>query len=395
MLRARLRWGGVIVKEHRPIVILLAVTTAAGFWSTAAMELFALFFLAAVLFQGSSRNVQQHMRTLLPETVTQLIFWFLYSATMLVSFFLASPGAASLPFHMLWHPLLFPAVLLLGVRQNEVRILAAVFLFSGCMSALATLSTYPASSAEHLESLFVGDTTYFNLLVLAALAGVSLALSESTPPWVFLAAVLPAAVAVILSALRAPIMIMLGASLLLVLAARPRAAFAWLAITVVLMVFSPQALWMKMEWFIHGHPLDRYAVWAAGIRLIPTAPMFGYGPGTYADLLPAGTQTAFIHRPPTSWHNDLLQTILENGWVTALTYAAFLLTVIVPAVKASLRFCSSSAAALTAARTVLLGASLCCSLLGLVVSTSVLGAVFWILLALTATAASEDHHHAR
>ncbi len=314
---------------------------------------------------------------------------------MLVSFFTASPGAASLPVHMLWHPLLFPAVLLLGVRQNEVRTLAAVFLVSGCMSALAALATYPASRAEHLESLFVGDTTYFDLLVLAALAGLSLALSENTRPWLFLAAVLPAAVAVILSALRAPVVIMLGASLLLVRATRPRTAFAWLAVAVLLMVFSPQALWMKMEWFIHGQPLDRYPVWAAGIRLIPTTPMFGYGPGTFADLLPAGTGSAFIHRPPASWHNDFLQTTLENGWVTALAYAAFLLTVIVPAVKASLRFGSSSAAAQTAALTLLLGSSLCCSLLGLVVSTSVLGAVFWILLALTATAASKDHYHAR
>jgi O-antigen ligase len=384
-----------LLGEDRPATLMLALTAAAGFWSTAALELFAALFLATVLVQETSRNEHQRSRDFRPETLIQLLFWLLYSVTILVSFFNASSAAASLPLHMLWHPLLFPAVLMLGVREVEVRTVAVVFVISGGLSAIATLAMLPSSTSEHLEAVFVGDTTYFDILILAAIAGVCLALSGSSRQWIFLFVVLPAAAAVILSAQRAPAVIMLAASLLLVLAWRPRAAFAWLGFAALVLLLSPQALWLKLAWFFQGHHLDRYPVWTAGLQLLPSAPMFGHGPGSFAALLPAEARAAFIHRPPTSWHNDFLQTIFENGWLAAFAYAALLVSVVVPAVRASLRYRTTPASSLSAALTILLFSSLCCSALGLVISTSVLGAVFWVLLALTATGASKDHIHAR
>jgi len=378
----------------RPIIILLALIVASGFWSTAATECFALLFLAAVLVQGSAYREQHRSRELRPETLLQLLFWIVYVATTLVSFYNAPSTTETLPFHMIWHPLLFPALLMLGVRASEVRVLAIVFVASACLAALATLATFPFSNAQHLEAIFTGDTTFFDLLVLAALASVCLALSGNGPPWIFLLAGLPAATAVMLSAERAPVVIMLVGSLAVVLATRPRKAFIWAGIAALLLLLSPQALWMKLDWFFHGHPLDRYPVWMAGLQLVPSTPMFGYGPGSFEALLPTEARMAFIHRPPASWHNDFLQTTLENGWITSLAYIALLLSVIVPALKASMRYASSSNAALAAALSLLLLSGFCCSALGLVISTSVLGTIFWILLALTASVASKDHPHA-
>ncbi|RPH37430.1 hypothetical protein EHM92_02700, partial [bacterium] len=227
MPKIPMRWGGFTLNGSRPIIIFLALTAASSFWSTAALEIFAILFLLTVLLQGHSRDEQRRVRAFYPETLVQLFFWFLYFIGVLISFFKAPAATAHLPLHMVWHPLLFPAVLLLGLRKGEIRLLAVVFVVSGCISALVTLAMLPASTAEHLESLFVGDTTFFDLLVLAALTGICLAFAGEGRPRLFLLITIPMAAAVMLSSLRAPAIIILGASLLLVLAWRPRAAFVW------------------------------------------------------------------------------------------------------------------------------------------------------------------------
>ncbi len=240
-----MRLSNILPPGDRPIIVLLALIVASGFWSTAATECFALLFLAAVLFQGSAYREQHRSRELRPETLLQLLFWILYVATTLVSFYNAPSTTETLPFHMIWHPLLFPALLMLGVRASEVRVLAVVFVASACLAALAALATFPFSNAQHLEAVFTGDTTFFDLLVLAALASVCLALSGNGRPWIFLLAGLPAAAAVMLSAERAPVVIMLVGSLAIVLATRPRKAFIWAGLAALLLLLSPQALWMN------------------------------------------------------------------------------------------------------------------------------------------------------
>jgi hypothetical protein len=273
---------------------------------------------------------------------------------------------------------------------------------SSLIAAFAGILSFTLGNGERLVYPLLGTTTYDTLLVLAVIPAIAWGLSSISagntekpgfrrtyaPTAWFLIASLPIIAAVFMTTLRGPIIALFFAGIALVLFIHPRLVAVWIAGGLAMVFLSPFPLIAKIRWIIEGRPLDRYIAWDAGFRLLNSVPLFGFGPDSYAEVLPAETWHTFMNRPPGGWHNDLLQTTLDSGWITGISFALLICTVMIPALwklltlkrpfrKGSLLF------------PLLLGTIISLSLANSVVSTAVLGMAFWIILGLTATSTSD------
>ncbi|HMK38004.1 MAG TPA: hypothetical protein VK569_01605, partial [Bacteroidota bacterium] len=166
-------------------------------------------------------------------------------------------------------------------------------------------------------------------------------------------------------------------------AAGPRRLAFYALIGGACLLVGSRGLSDKMEWMIHGYPVDRYVVWEEGLKLVPHVPLFGYGPASYPLVLPPAAWGKFINRAPSSWHNDLLETWLDSGPLAACALGGLLLLGALRALKGALGRGRGPLAQPGREPGLLFLCLASCGLVGSVVTTSVLGLSFWVLLGLT------------
>jgi len=355
-----------------------------SFWSTALAEAAGLLVIVASpvrLLIAGGRDAMQFCRTRASRIA--FIFFGVYSALVAVSY-LVAPG----PFHrnpsLLWHPLLFPALLIPAVRRATLIRAAKIFLAGGAASAVVTLLLNFRGREAGGPVTFTGLTTFADLLALCAVTGLVIGLRRkpfrlASWPLAACALVLPA---VAWSGERAPIVALAGAGTARAARAGPRFLLAWLGVAVACAAFTSPTFTEKMGWMLRGGSVDRYVVWNEGLKLVPGTPLLGYGPGSFAGILPAEAWGRFVQRPPWSWHDDMLETWLDSGPLAALALAGLLVVGVVQAVRGMIaaregRVSVSGEAGLLFILLVLFG------MVGSVVTTSVLGLVFWALLGMT------------
>ncbi|MEW6511179.1 MAG: hypothetical protein AB1428_09500 [Bacteroidota bacterium] len=90
-----------------------------------------------------------------------------------------------------------------------------------------------------------------------------------------------------------------------------------------------------------------------------------------------------MNRPPASWHNDLLQTALDSGPIAAAALAGLILLAMVAAIRHGWETRWRGSASMSAIPGLLLLCLVVLGLVGSVVTTAILGSVFWCLLGLT------------
>ena len=253
-----------------------------------------------------------------------------------------------------------------------------------------------------MHSPFVGDTTFADLLVLAAITCMGLVLTHNkkqrqgeipgvSKRYMFALGLIavPIVVAVYLSAMRAPVVALVGGGFVLSMMTGPGAGAAWATVSIGLLAAGPRVLLLKLGWVLAGNPIDRYILWNEGARLLGELPFFGFGPNSFAHILSENALGSFTSRVPTSWHNDFLQTALESGLMAALAYAGCVLGI------AHQVFQRAVARGGVYWRefgvlTVLLAAIIFFSLVGSVVSTSILGVLQWTVLGLAANVSRRE-----
>lgn len=86
---------------------------------------------------------------------------------------------------------------------------------------------------------------------------------------------------------------------------------------IAVLLFSlllPQDVISRMlETFVPGGDSDRIAIWENGVVLIKHLPFLGYGPFTFSSLFPKDVLEGFRDPNTWNWHNDFLQTTIDNG----------------------------------------------------------------------------------
>ena len=368
------------------LVLLCGMLGAAAFWSTALAETAGILILAAAAarIRATLRNGEplQFCRTR-PARIA-FAFMSVYVAAVALSVLLA-PGTFLRTPSLLWHPLLFPALMFPEIRRSAVVRAAKIFVAGGAAATAVTLAVNIPGGATSEPFTFTGVTTFSDLLVLAGAAGLSLVLPGSPLRlrlWSLAGAALVLPV-VAWSGERAPAVA--GACLGTIRAAYagPRFFAGWLCIAGACVVFAPRALTEKMDWMMHGGQIDRYVVWGEGIRLAPSAPLFGHGPGSFARVLPLEAWGRFMQRPPASWHNDMLETWLDSGPLAAVALGGVLIVGVARALRALAAAKRDGRRSIAGEAGLLFVVLALFGAVGSVVTTSVLGLAFWVLLALT------------
>jgi len=367
-------------------VYLCGVLGAVSFWSTALAEITAVLILAAAAARAliSLRaGVPPEFCRTRPSRIAFLLLA-VYAPATVVSVLLAQSPFLRNP-SILWHPLLLPALMCAAVRPSTLRRAGVIFIAGGAASSVVTLAVNFGWSSAAGPFTFTGLTTYADLLVLAGTAGLSL--PGALPPVPFRSWPL-AASALVLPAIawtgeRAPVVALAGVGTVRAAGGGRRLFVAWLCIVAACVAIIPRVFTEKMDWLMSGRQIDRYVVWEEGLRLAPAAPLFGYGPGSFARVLPLDAWGKFMQRPPASWHNDLLETWLDSGPLAAVALGGLLVAGAVQALRglsASARGRRRSAAGEAGLLFMILALF---GAVGSVVTTSVLGMAFWVLLGLT------------
>ena len=368
--------------------ILAGVLGAASFWSTASAELAGILLLIAGGVQAF--HAVRSGSPLRGEVVSQiprlpLLLSAVYIASTTVS--VVSSGAPLYRYGgLLWHPLLFMAALFVPVNRRGLGIAGMLFLLSGAVAAPVTLIVNLLRDHPGPLAAFTGLTTFADLLALAGSVAFSLLFPAGRPRrpvWLFALPILMIALVLVWSAERAPVFVLALAGGACAGAAGPR----WLASSVLIagvcLLVVPRGLSEKMDWLIRGYPVDRYVVWEEGLKLVPGAPLFGYGPGSYTTVLPPSARGRFINRAPSSWHNDLLETWLDSGPLAAMALGGLLLLGASRGIRGALRRGRGAGELLNREPGLLFLCLASFGLVGSVVTTSVLGLSFWVLLGLT------------
>ena len=349
----------------RVSLLVLSLIGAASFWSTAAVEI-----LSAVLIATSFFHVVQ-ARGFSPVRVRSLrpvmILWCCYVLAVGFSILL-SPYQGS--FAMLWHALLLPAVCALPEVKKELGMISTAFVVSGTVAAVTGLVTFVSGNTLSLASPFVGDTTFVCLLMLAGIA--SLAGIRSN--LLSMVAVVCIVFAVHWSALRSPIVALVAGGTLVLIGTRM--IIPWLAVNAAAFLLGPTVLHQKFGALMTGQPADRYTLWRRGLELLGGLPFFGYGPGSFMYLRSRHLEGQFRNAPPLSWHNDLLQTLLESGWIAGIAYGALLGILLWKSVRPLQAKQQSTVCIIP----ILFLMFFFLTLTNSVVSTAVLGVCWWILL---------------
>lgn len=366
--------------------ILAGLLGALSFWSTALTECAGVLLLCAVsrhVVVAWKRGDLRPLTAGIPRTA--LLLWGAYVAATGMSILLSAgpfPGRAGL----LWHPLLFPAAFFIPLPRRELRTAGMIFLLSGTACAIATFSIHVFGPQRVSPFTFTGLTTFADLLVLAGAVALSFlvpAERAAKPVWRFAIPCSVIALSLLWSAERAPVLAYAAVGGARARAAGPRAIAGWALIVCACLALGPAPLAGKMEWLIHGNPVDRFVVWEEGLRQVPHAPLFGYGPGSYPQVFPAEARVRFMNRAPSSWHNDLLETWLDSGPPAALALGGLLLLGVVGAAGRLFRRGAASGPPPGGGPGLLFLCLAVFGLVGSVVTTSVLGLAFWLLLGLT------------
>jgi O-antigen ligase len=366
-------------------VVLSGVLSAVSFWSTALAELggVLLLLVAAIHLLIPMRRGMSLMEGQGLLRVA-LLLWGVYVAALLVSI-LVSAAPLFPRVGLLWHPLLFPAALLVPLSKRGLRAAGILLLLGGAASATVTLALNFMRGQGGAPFTFTGLTTFADLLVLAGTVAFSLLFPRGrpgSPVWRFAVPCVMIALALVWTSERVPVLILAAVGSARVAAAGPRPLAAWVVIAGACLLLGPPALADKMEWLIRGNPVDRYVVWEEGLKQIPDTPLFGHGPGSYPQVLPAGVRSRFINRAPSSWHNDILETWLDSGPLAAGAFGGLLFIGVLRGVRNLFRreegvFPPGWEPGLLFLCLASFG------LVGSVVTTSVLGLAFWLLLGLT------------
>jgi O-antigen ligase len=107
-------------------------------------------------------------------------------------------------------------------------------------------------------------------------------------------------------------------------------------------------------------------------------------------VLPAEAWSRFINRAPSSWHNDILETWLDSGPIAACAFAGLLFTGVVRGVRSAIRRMKKGTVPLAGEPGLLFLCLATFGLVGSVVTTSVLGLAFWLLLGLALNSREEE-----
>ena len=367
------------------------VIVVASFWSTAVVEIGAVLLILNALTLSISNSLSESSSSDRDSTLPIHVRWAIGSWVIYVLGILISFRAAGVPFSrhpgLLWHPLVFPAVLLTSLDMKKLNRIGISFLVSGTCSASVALIRYSTSvGTSHALAGFVGVTTYADLL---ALAGVVAALLFSRRPtsskeaWIIAVAGLVIVFAIFKTFELAPIIVLFGAVTIIVYALPGSMKFAWMGLVTVAVLVGPSIPLLKFSWLIHGHSVDRYIVWQEGAKLLSKAPLFGYGPECYRRILPSETWSKFANRPPGAWHNDILETGLDSGIITSVALIILIAIVLYHSIGAmrmrSGDFPKGNARALNFLLVSMVGFGL----IGNVITTSILSVMFWIVMGLS------------
>ena len=364
-------------------LLLSGALGAFSFWSTALAEITgALLLLSAALVLRPSTLARVTL-PLLPRL--GLLFWALYVAAVLAS--IVSAGSLSLArAGLLWHPLLFPAALLVPPARRTLRKAAMLFLAGGVSSAVLTVTIDAFRDRSAPIFAFTGLTTFADLLVLAAIVALSFFLPmvrPGRPVWGFAVPCILIAFVVIWSAERLPVLALAVLGGVRIASAGTRALALWVLCVGAPLFLGSTNLSDKTGWLIRGNHLDRYVVWEEGLKQIPGAPIFGYGPGSYPRVLPDEARKRFINLPPSSWHNDMIETWLDSGPIAAAALGALVFLGVVAWMRGAWRGVREWFYRPGGVEGLLFICLVAFGLAGSVVTTSVLGLAFWFLLGLT------------
>ena len=373
-------------REAGLFAVLTGVLGALSFWSTALAECAAVLLLCAafrhalVVREGGDLHAKTQE---IPRTA--LLLGGAYLGATGVSIF-QSGGPLLVRAGLLWHPLVFPAALLIPLRRTGRKTAGMMFLLSGTACAIATFAVHLFGPERVTPYTFTGLTTLADLLVLAGAVALSFLIPAehaAKPVWRFAIPCSVIALSLLWSAERAPVLAFAAAGGARARAVGPPALALWALIVCACLALGPAPLTDKMEWLIHGNPVDRYVVWEEGLRQAPHAPLFGYGPGSYPQVLPIEARGRFMNRAPSSWHNDVLETWLDSGPLAACALGGLLLMGAGRAVGSFLRRGAGETPPPGAVPGILFLCLAVFGLVGSVVTTSVLGLAFWLVLGLT------------
>ena len=114
--------------------------------------------------------------------------------------------------------------------------------------------------------------------------------------------------------------------LAVLLAARPRLAFAAPFVVALFFILMPLAVRDRLMSVTNPKDVtmnDRVAMWKAGGAMIAERPLFGVGPGRVKILYPVYRVPGWIEPRPGHLHNNVVMIAAETGIPSALAYLAF------------------------------------------------------------------------
>ncbi|HTY58369.1 MAG TPA: hypothetical protein VMF59_06105 [Bacteroidota bacterium] len=367
-------------------VVLAGVMGALAFWSTALAEIAGVLLLvtaAAGLTGDPLRRESSSGGLNVPRFALLLLI--VYTGAVSVSIF-ASGAPLYAHAGLLWHPLLFPAALLVPIERRALGVAGLLFVSSGAAASAFALIMNALLPHTGAPLLLTGLTTFADLLVLAGTVACAFIVQSGLPPSSLLALAAPLvliAAGLIWSAERAPVAALAAVGSVRFAGAGPRLLAAWVCVAGSCLLLSPAALTDKLGWVLHGNPIDRYVVWEEGMGQAGHVPLFGFGPGSFERVLPSEARGRFMNRAPSSWHNDLLETWLDSGPLAAAALGGLLLWGVACGLRGAFRRWREKSPDHGREAGFLFLSLAAFGLVGSVVTTSVLGLAFWLLLGLT------------
>ena len=124
--------------------------------------------------------------------------------------------------------------------------------------------------------------------------------------------------------------------LAVLLAARPRLAFAAPFAVALFFILMPLAVRDRLMSVTNPKDVtmnDRVAMWKAGGAMIAERPLFGVGPERVKALYPAYRVPGWVEPRPGHLHNNVVMIAAETGIPSALAYLAFVGTFFLGAVR--------------------------------------------------------------
>jgi O-antigen ligase len=114
--------------------------------------------------------------------------------------------------------------------------------------------------------------------------------------------------------------------LAVLLAARPRLAFAAPFMVALFFVLMPLAVRDRLMSVTNPRDVtmnDRVAMWKAGSAMIAERPLFGVGPGRVKVLYPLYRRSGWVDPHPGHLHNNIVMIAAETGIPSVFAYLAF------------------------------------------------------------------------